>query len=124
MPFDQNIIVLFRSQFQLNPSVGFSFYPQRWVNESFLDNKHTHILASGSQVFYSHDSLRFINMSYYPPEVSSMKYCWVVKEKETPQRQYSGHNIPLGQYTDHGPRALGQYNCLGSIEYSMIFPKV
>ena len=27
MPFDQDIIVLFRSQFQSNPSVGFSLNP-------------------------------------------------------------------------------------------------
>ena len=27
--------------------------------------------------------------------------------------QYSGHNTPLGHYTDCGPIGLGQYNSLG-----------
>ena len=30
-----------------------------------------------------------------------------------PQRQYSGHNTPLGHYTDCGPMGLGQFNSLG-----------
>ena len=78
---------------------------------------------------------------YYPPEVSSMKHCcfgvfrkeyfrlmtktvqieknrlkyWyssVVKVR-TPQRQHSGHNTPLGHYTDRSLMGLGQYNSLG-----------
>ena len=31
----------------------------------------------------------------------------------TPQRQYSGHNSPLGHHTDCGPTGLGQYNSIG-----------
>ena len=42
------------------------------------------------------------------------KYSWVVKiTSETPQRQYSGYNTPLGHHTDRGPTGLGQYNSLG-----------
>ena len=37
---------------------------------------------------------------YYPPE-------------ETPHRQYSGHNTPLGHNIDCGPMGLGQYDGLG-----------
>ena len=39
-------------------------------------------------------------------------YSWVVKIR-TPQRQYSGHNTPLGHHTDRGPMGLGQYDGLG-----------
>ena len=35
-------------------------------------------------------------------------YSWVVKIRNT-----SGHNTPLGYYTDRGPMGLGQYNSLG-----------
>ena len=31
----------------------------------------------------------------------------------SPQRQYSGHNTPLGHHTDRGPIGLGQYDSLG-----------
>ena len=77
---------------------------------------------------------------YYPPEVSSVKYCsleelgrntsgsslssakfkntikkwysWEVKIGNTSEA-YSGHNTPLGHYTDRGLMGLGQYNSLG-----------
>ena len=33
--------------------------------------------------------------------------------KETPQRQYSGHNTPLGHHINCSPVGLGQYNSRG-----------
>ena len=39
-------------------------------------------------------------------------YSWVVK-LETSQRQYSGHNTPLGYHPNCGPKGLGQYVSLG-----------
>ena len=80
-------------------------------------------------------------MLYYPPEVSSMRYCYsweylgrntsgsslnsikrksalkcwysrVVKVRNTSEA-YSYHNTLLGNHTDHSPMDLGQYNSLG-----------
>ena len=45
---------------------------------------------------------------YYPPDVSSMKYCCLGVFR----RQYSGHNTLLGHYTDTDPIGLGQYDSL------------
>ena len=39
-------------------------------------------------------------------------YSWIVQIRNT-SRQYSGHNTPLGHYTDCSPMGLGQYNGLG-----------
>ena len=81
---------------------------------------------------------------YYPPEVSSMKYChlgvfrkeyfrlvtnsanrenakwynWVVKIRNTSE---AGHNSPRSHHTESGPMGLGQYNSPGSI-VALILP--
>ena len=78
-------------------------------------------------------------LHYYPPEVSSMKYCclavfrntsgssltsanrkitltywysWVVKIRNTSEAAL-GPQYTLGHHTDCGPMGLGQYNSLG-----------
>ena len=48
-------------------------------------------------------------------------YSWAVK-KRTPQRQYSGHNTPLGHHTDCGPMGLGKYNSLIINIVALILP--
>ena len=44
-------------------------------------------------------------------------YSWVVKATIHPLAIIltTGHNTPLGHYTDHGPMGLGQYN--SHVEY-------
>ena len=52
------------------------------------------------------------NMKTIALYLHTHEYSWVVKMRK-PQRQYSGHNTPLGHHTNRGPMGLGQYNSLG-----------
>ena len=46
-------------------------------------------------------------------QVHKHEYSWAVKKKETPQRQYLGHNTPFDHDTDRSHPGLGQYDGLG-----------
>ena len=51
------------------------------------------------------------DMNHIALQLHEHEYSWVVKI--TPQKQYSGHNTPLGYYTDCSPMDLGQHDSLG-----------
>ena len=54
--------------------------------------------------------------------IAKTEYSWVVNKKETPQRQYSGHNTPLGHHTDRGPISLVSVTASGSIVALILHP--